>query len=245
MAKKYYWIKLHKDFFKRHDIKIVESMENGKDYILFYMKLLLESVDHDGYLRFSDTIPYNDKMLATITDTNIDIVRSAIKVFTELKLLEIMDDETIYLIQTKTMLGVETEWAEKKRLYRDKQQVLEYKEDKTRTKKDNVRQEIELEIELDIEIDKDIKTIEHFDTFWSVYPKKIGKAKCQRWFDTHKVDDTLLDTMLQAIHTQKVTEQWTKDDGKFIPHPYTWLNQGRWDDEVEQSRWDKIDMEGF
>lgn len=243
MAKKYYWLKLHKDFFKRHDIKIVESMENGKDYILFYMKLLLESVDHDGYLRFSDTIPYNDKMLATITDTNIDIVRSAIKVFRELKLLEIMDDETIYLIQTKTMLGVETEWAERKRLYREKQQLLEHQEDKNRTKKDNVLQEIEKELEIELEID--IKTLDRFERFWTTYPKKIGKAKCDRWFATHKVDDTLLDKMLTTLNTQKQSEQWTRENGRFIPHPYTWLNQGRWDDEVEQSRWNKIDMEDF
>jgi predicted phage replisome organizer len=243
MAKKYYWLKLHKDFFKRHDIKIVENMENGKDYILFYMKLLLESVDHDGYLRFSDTIPYNDKMLATITDTNIDIVRSAIKVFRELKLLEIMDDETIYLIQTKTMLGVETEWAERKRLYRDKQNLLEQPKDKNRTKKDNVLQE--KEIELEIEKDIEIKTVVHFDTFWNAYPKKIGKDKCRRWFDSHKVESELLEQMLTSLDTQKRSDQWTREDGRFIPHPYTWLNQGRWQDEIEQSRWDKIDMEDF
>ena len=83
--KKYYWLKLKKRFFKRHDIKIVEDMDNGKDYILFYLKLLCESVDHEGSLRFSDSIPYNEKMLASITSTNIDIVRSAMKVFCELK----------------------------------------------------------------------------------------------------------------------------------------------------------------
>lgn len=238
MAQKYYWLKLHKDFFKRHDIKIVENMENGKDYILFYMKLLLESIDHDGYLRFSDTIPYNDKMLATITDTNIDIVRSAIKIFRELKLIDIMDDETIYLIQTKSMLGVETEWAEKKRLYREKQQLIGHTEDNIRTKKDNVRQEIEKELEL--ELKKDIKTIGHFDTFWNAYPRKIGKDKCRRWFESHKVERELLDQMLTALDTQVKSEQWTRDDGRFIPHPYTWLNQGRWQDEIQQSRWDMI-----
>ena len=56
---KFYWLKLDKDFFKRHDIKIIESMPNGKDYILFYLKLLCESLDHDGSLRFNDQIPYN------------------------------------------------------------------------------------------------------------------------------------------------------------------------------------------
>ena len=45
-TKKYYWLKLKRDFFKRHDIRIIEEMPNGKDYILFYNKLLLESIDH-------------------------------------------------------------------------------------------------------------------------------------------------------------------------------------------------------
>ena len=29
--RKFYWLKLKRDFFKRHDIRIVEEMENGKD----------------------------------------------------------------------------------------------------------------------------------------------------------------------------------------------------------------------
>ena len=115
MAKKYYWLKLKQDFFKQHNIRIIEEMENGKDYILFYLKLLVESISHQGHLRFSDTIPYNDKMLATITNTNVDIVRNAIKVFNELNLMEILDDGTIYMTETQKMIGNETDWARKKR----------------------------------------------------------------------------------------------------------------------------------
>lgn len=93
-------------------------MPNGKDYILFYLKMLVESVDHDGNLRFSDTIPYNEEMLATITRTNIDIVRSAMKVFTDLKMIEILEDSTIYMSEVEKMLGTETYWAEQKRKQR-------------------------------------------------------------------------------------------------------------------------------
>lgn len=50
MAEKFYWLKLKRDFFKRHDIRIIESMPNGKDYILFYLKLLCESVDTYGII---------------------------------------------------------------------------------------------------------------------------------------------------------------------------------------------------
>lgn len=117
--KKYYWLKLKRDFFKRHDIRIIEEMPNGKDYILFYLKLLLESIDHEGSLRFSDTIPYNESMLSVVTNTNIDVVRSAMKLFLELGMMSICDDKTIYMTEVDKLIGSETEWAEKKRLYRE------------------------------------------------------------------------------------------------------------------------------
>ncbi len=105
---RYYWLKLKKDFFKRHDVKIIEGMENGKDYVLFYLKLLCESLDHNGNLRFSDTIPYNESMLASITGTNIDVVRSAMKVLVGLNLIEIFDDQTIFMREVEKMTGSET-----------------------------------------------------------------------------------------------------------------------------------------
>lgn len=123
-AKKFYWIKLQKDFFKRHDIKVIEAMPNGKDYILFYLKLLVESVSHNGNLRFSDTIPYNVEMISAITNTNIDIVRSATKIFTELNLMDMLDDQTIYMTELNKMVGSETEWAAKKRIQRTENQSL-------------------------------------------------------------------------------------------------------------------------
>ncbi len=118
---KYYWLKLKRDFFKRHDIRIIEEMPNGKDYILFYLKLLLESIDHEGSLRFSDTIPYNEQMLSVVTNTNIDIVRSAMKLFIELNMMSICDDQTIYMNEVEKLIGSETKWAGKKRLQRAKE----------------------------------------------------------------------------------------------------------------------------
>lgn len=119
--KKYYWLKLKRDFFKRHDIRIIEAMPNGKDYILFYLKLLLESIDHEGKLRFSDTIPYNEQMLSVITNTNIDVVRSAMDIFNELNMIDVFDDQTIYMAEVEKLIGSETKWAEKKRIQRAKE----------------------------------------------------------------------------------------------------------------------------
>lgn len=117
---KYYWLKIKKDFYKRHDIKIIESMPNGVEYIWFYLKLMMESVDHEGLLRFNEYIPYDDNMLSVITGTNIDIVRSAMKVFAHMNMIELMDDKTIYIETVAKMIGSETSSAERVRKHREK-----------------------------------------------------------------------------------------------------------------------------
>ena len=148
--KKYYWLKLKRDFFKRHDIRIIEKMPNGKDYILFYLKMLLESIDHEGNLRFSDTIPYDNNMLSVITDTNIDIVKSAMELFVGLNMVEVLDDNTIYMNEVEKLIGSETRWAEKKRLQRQNEDNVPNLSIKCPTEIE-IEKEKEKDIELDLE----------------------------------------------------------------------------------------------
>lgn len=137
MSKKYYWLKLTVDFFEREEIKLIENMKNGKEYIIFYMKLLLKSVNSEGKLVFKDVIPYTEDMLATITGTNIDIVTRAVELFLGLDLMQKLDDGALFMLETQKMIGHETEWARKKREYREKKKI-EALEDKSGTKKDIV-----------------------------------------------------------------------------------------------------------
>ena len=167
-SKKFYWLKLKRDFFKRHDIRIIEEMPNGKDYVLFYLKLLLESIDHEGSLRFSDTIPYNEQMLSVITNTNIDIVRSAMKLFIELRLIEVFDDQTIFMGEIEKMIGSESESAGRMRKLRQKQQASLCDGN---VRKSDIEKEIDKDLDKDLEIDRenegsfDQSTDSDFDSF--------------------------------------------------------------------------------
>lgn len=76
-------------------------------------------------------------------------------------------------------------------------------------------------------------TSTRFDEFWGAYPRKIGKAAARKVYQRLKPTADLHAKILTAIDTAKHSDQWTKDNGQFIPHPTTWLNQGRWDDELE------------
>ena len=123
MEKKRYWLKLQKDFLKSNHIKVIKNMPNGKDYIIFYLALLLESVETVGHLRFNDLVPYSLEMLSSITETNIDVVRSAVTIFEKLGLIQVFDDGTIFLTQVAQMTGKESESAERVRIFREKQSM--------------------------------------------------------------------------------------------------------------------------
>jgi hypothetical protein len=72
-----------------------------------------------------------------------------------------------------------------------------------------------------------------FDSFWSLYPKKIGKLAALKAWKKINPNPEVVETIVQAVGEQKACEQWSKDNGQFIPYPATWLNQGRWEDKVK------------
>lgn len=75
--------------------------------------------------------------------------------------------------------------------------------------------------------------IVRFDEFWKIYPKKIGKGYARKIFLKFKPSQELLNKMVEKVTILKETEQWSKNNGQFIPHPATWLNREGWDDEIE------------
>ena len=88
--------------------------------------------------------------------------------------------------------------------------------------------------DINISCSKDEKNESIFESFWKVYPRKVGKEKCRNWFKSHKPKEDLVQKMIEAVEEQKKSKQWS--DPQYIPHPYTWLNQGRWEDELTPSK---------
>ena len=96
--------------------------------------------------------------------------------------------------------------------------------------------ESETETESESESEKRKAHEGRFERFWKAYPKKVSKPGAKKAFDKLKPTDELLQTMLTAIERQKGSEQWTKDNGQFIPYPATWLNNNRWEDELTAAK---------
>lgn len=153
-GKVYYWLKLNNDFFEDDTVTWIEEQENGKDYIIFYLKLALKSLQDEGYLiRYvgEKLIPYDVKALAKLTNTSPDTVAVAMKLFIEIGLISRLDSGEIYLNQIDEMIGSETDSAKRVRKYRAKEKLLQSNGKMLQSNTDVIKSNTELELELELE----------------------------------------------------------------------------------------------
>ncbi|MCL2630631.1 MAG: phage replisome organizer N-terminal domain-containing protein [Firmicutes bacterium] len=120
MTKKY-WLKLEDGFLDSGHIKVLKAKENGKDLILFYLAIMLKSIRDVGHLKFSDTVPYDEEMLAAVTDTGIETVRQATANLKSLGLLEVLENGTMFLTDMPNRVGRESDSYERVRAFRSRE----------------------------------------------------------------------------------------------------------------------------
>ena len=94
-------------------------------------------------------------------------------------------------------------------------------------------EEEEREKEKEREREETQRIEDSFNRFWKLYPRKVGKKAARRAFEKVMRSGVALETLVTALERQKCSKQWTKDGVQFVPHPATWLNGERWEDEVE------------
>lgn len=70
-----------------------------------------------------------------------------------------------------------------------------------------------------------------FEDFWKAYPKKKARPAAIKAFKAAKLNGSLGD-VLTHVATMSASDDWTKDQGQFVPYPATYLNQRRWEDEM-------------
>jgi len=75
--------------------------------------------------------------------------------------------------------------------------------------------------------------VDRFAEFWSAYPRKVAKPEALKAWIKIKPDDETVASIMAGLAAAKQSRDWTKDEGQFIPHPSTWLNQRRWEDQLE------------
>lgn len=153
--KRYFWLKLHKDFFQRKEIKRLRKIAGGDTYTIIYLKMLLRSIMSDGKLYFDGLEDDFASELALDLDEKEENVQITIQYLLKSGLLEMCSDEEYYLPDTKDSTGCETAVASRVRKHRERKKALQCNTDVTQVKQ-LCNGEIEKELEKDIEIEKEI-----------------------------------------------------------------------------------------
>ncbi len=79
---------------------------------------------------------------------------------------------------------------------------------------------------------KDEDIVNGFNEFWKEYPKKKSKGTAEKWWLKHRPSHELFSKIIISLINLKKSNEWTKDNGKYIPHPASWLNAKGWEDEI-------------
>ena len=83
-----------------------------------------------------------------------------------------------------------------------------------------------------------------FNEFWKAYPKKVKKEVAKKSFMRIPKLEQLFPTIMEKLEMFKKTKNWQDNNGQYIPYPQTWINNKRWEDEMENPNnvFDSIDM---
>jgi len=251
-GKRYYWLKLHNDFFNSKRIKKLRKL--GADYVIIYLKMQLLSLKTNGVLEFTGLENNFADELALELDEDEDKIQLTLSYLQSCGLLECHED-MFFLPYVETCTGSETAVAQRVREYRARQNALQCNTDVTVVKQiGNVEKEIDIEIEKDTEkkkeIDKEKNHIVEIVDYLNLVCKRQFKATTAgtvkyikaRLKEGFKVDDfkTVIDKKASEWLGTNM-ENYLRPETLFGTKFESYLNQVSTNKTPEGKKWDLPD----
>ena len=164
--RKYYWIKLKKDFMNSDAVDFLMSQKNGAEYVVLYQMLCLMTVKTNGKLerQLNEVIiPYDAEKIQRDTKYfNIDTVRNALQLYIHLGLIYKDDNGCLSIADYENLVGVESGSAERMRRLRNLKasqcdELSDANVTKLLQKSDELSDtDIDIDKEIDIDTDKEV-----------------------------------------------------------------------------------------
>lgn len=201
-TKKYYWIKLKTNFFNTDEIDFLMSQENGCEYVVLYQMLCLNTANTNGVManKVGEMIvPYNiEKIVRDAKYFKTDTVIVALGLFKQLGLIYEEEHNILKIANFDEMVGSESKWAEKKRLYREKQKQLQLGQSEDNVRQENRDKSIEnrdIEIDKEKEIKKEKKIYFDNDNLNSIFEEFIEVRKKLKAVNSERAIKTLINKL--------------------------------------------------
>lgn len=191
----------------------------------YCIELIVGKVSSDN---ITFELKHDARIIARNTGGSVQKIQEMMTRFIELGLFETSNGSITCLKVAKRLMTSATSNPQMRSLIQDIKQNQSVVTTSCRSHDDVMLDKIRLD---KIRKDKNPnvqKFTDDFLEFWNMYPKKVGKDKA---FESWSKKKPRLDDVIFTLSWQLNSKDWLKDDGKYIPMPTTYLNQGRWQDE--------------
>ncbi|MGM9630387.1 phage replisome organizer N-terminal domain-containing protein [Butyricicoccus sp.] len=188
--KRYVWLKLEREFFRRKEIKKLRRQAGGDTYAVIVLEMALLSLENDGILVFSGLEDDMYEEIALELDEEAGNVRVALDYLLKTGWAEILDENTILLTCTVNRIGSESESAGRMRKLREKRRASQCDVDVTPKLHDCVTSDTEGEEEKE----------EHIEVYQEEYAE--GKP------ETEQKSQTLLSSASSQYSVENVVDDF-------------------------------------
>lgn len=213
--KKYYWLKLMKDFFTNPKIKKLRKLAGGDTFTIIYLKLQLLSLDNEGVLIFQGIENTFEEEMALTIDEDVENVSVTLNYLISQNLMEVLSKTEYLLTETQCLIGSESSVTKRVRKHRE-QKALQCNANETIC---NTEIEIDKEIDKEIDINKEEKIpykeiIDCLNKFAKTnyrHTSQVTKDKIKaRWNDGFRLND------FETVIKNKCSEWMGTDMEKYL-----------------------------
>ena len=152
MSKRYYWLKLQKDFFIQPKIKKLRKIAGGDTYTIIYLKMQLLSLNNGGKLFFEGIEENFPEEIALTIDEDPDNVKVTVQYLLSQGLIEPCSETEFLMTETQSLICSESESAERVRASR-KNKALQCNTNVTECNNNVQKCNTDIDIDIDIEIE--------------------------------------------------------------------------------------------
>ena len=245
--KRYYWLKLHKDFFKQKEIKKLRRIAGGDVYTIIYLKMLLQSLETDGFLYFEGYYDNFVDELADDIDEDEENVKVVVAYLMDKGLMVEADEDAYLLIKCKEMTGSESSITRRTRRYKEKQKELTQRNEEAFLGNDTpfllnmegtkenteIEKESEKKLDIDKESNKRASVNADFEYLWSLYPKKRGKQAALKAYEAAVKRGTTKEEVEKGIKAYIASINANRTESRYIKHGDTFFRGAHWQDEYD------------
>ena len=248
--KRYYFIKMKKNYFDNLYQKKMRKSENGAVTQIIYLKLMLATCDQDGMLFYEGVYPTIEEEIAENLNESLQDVKIALEYFKDNRLCQEINDSDIFIPETKVMITSEAGSTPRVRNWRENKKALHCNTNETQCNTDETQcnLDIEIEIDKDIDIDKESKIVDSESKIVDVTTTATASAKLHSYGENRKVylSDAEYNSLCSEF-TKKITDssidkmdEWLKEKhyrcGNYFTKLKEWICNDYSQEQIDQER---------